>query len=426
MAGITPMRLALVGINHKSAPLEVRDKVSLSPEEIAIALETMRKHPAITECLILSTCNRTEILAVFAEDPARPEILTSFLSKWGGVEEEQLAPLTYTVQNEEAVEHIFRVCSGLESMVPGETQIVAQAKDAYTLCCASHCNGALLNRLLHCAFNVSKLVRSTTDIGRGSLSVATLACDLARQALDGLADRTAIVAGMGETGQLAAKHLVERGIGRLLVTNRTLEKAKEAAETLGADYFAFKQLRERIADADIVITAVHPKDYILSRKTIQETRSSQKVKDLVLIDLGVPRNIEPAVAKLGGVRLYNLDDLEDLVDTNRRLRSKERHRAIHIIRDEVQTFLIWYRSHLASPVIGELQSLYDRIRASEVATVQSDLTENQYKQVDAMTKSLVKKLLQHPILHLIDSAKQNDPHEAMRSIRDVFGLSEDD
>lgn len=418
------MHLVLVGLSHKTAPVSVRERVAFSPQDQEDALLRLRQHEDIEECLILSTCNRTEVLAVFRGGRVSPPLLLSFLAEQKAIPPEEIASHTYTFRDADAVEHLFRVCAGLDSMVVGETQITSQVKDAYSMCCSCRCNGPLLNRLLHCAFAVSKRVRSSTGISQGSLSVSFAACDLVQRILGKLESHTALLIGAGETGQLVARHLIERGIGNLQITNRTFGRAEDLAGSFGADAFPFEQLPERLAKVDVVVTATMADSYLLTREETEQAVADRN-SPLVCIDLGVPRDIDPDVQELDRVSLYNIDDLQDLVEANRLRRHTEIHKGFEIVGEERDNFVEWFKTHRAAPTIGELQKLIEEMRANEVETLRSALSENDFKLVDAVTRSLARKILQHPIVHLKEVARRDGSADEIRLIGDILGVHEE-
>lgn len=418
------MHLVLVGLSHKTAPISVREQVAFSPQDQEDALLRLRRLEDIKECLILSTCNRTEILAVFRDGRVSPSLLLDFLAEQKSIPREEIQAHAYSFGDADAVEHLFRVCAGLESMVVGETQITSQVKDAYSMCCSCRCNGPLLNRLLHCAFAVSKRVRSSTGISQGSLSVSFAACDLVQNILGKLESCSGLLVGAGDTGQLVARHLRERGIGDLQITNRTFSRAKEVAERFGAEAFQFEQLPERLAKVDVVVTAAMVDDYLLTREEIERAVANGS-KHLVCIDLGVPRDIDPKVGRLDRVSLYNIDDLQELVEANRLRRHKEIHKGHMIVAEERDKFVEWFKSHRAAPTIEELQKMLEQLRTTEVEPLRSVLHKKDFKLVDAVTRSLMKKILQHPIVHLKEAAREDGSVHKIRLIGDILGVHEE-
>jgi len=418
------MYLVLVGLSHKTAPVSVRERVSFSPQDQEDALLRLRQHQDIEECLILSTCNRTEILAVFRDREVSPRLLFSFLAEQKAIPQEEIEAHAYTFSDADAVEHLFRVCAGLDSMIVGETQITSQVKDAYSMSCSCRCNGPLLNRLLHCAFAVSKRVRSSTGISQGSLSVGSTACDLVQRILGKLDSCSALLIGAGETGQLVARHLIERGIASLLITNRTFARAKHLAESLGAQAFPFGELPDWLPKVDVVITATMADDYLLRRPDMDRAVANRSTP-LVCIDLGIPRDIDPEVQELDGVSLHNIDDLQDLVEANRLRRHTEIHKGFEIVREERDNFVEWFKTHRVAPTIEEIQKMVEELRTSEIESIKSVLSDSDYQLVDVVTRSLVRKILQHPILHLKEAARQDCSVNQIRLIGDILGVHEE-
>jgi len=418
------MHLVLIGLSHKTAPIAVRERVAFTPEDQETALLQLRKHEDVEECMILSTCNRTEILTVFRDGCISTDLPVGFLSKQKNIPMEELQEHIYIFTNADAVEHLFRVCAGLDSMVVGETQIASQVKAAYSMSCSCRCNGRLLNRLLHCAFSVSKRIRTSTDISKGSLSVSFSACDLIQRILGDLKEKTALLIGVGETGRLVARDLMERGIGGLRITNRTFQRAQELAGELGAEAFPFDRLQAQIGQADVLISATMAETHILTRTDFEKVVSSRP-NPLVCMDLGVPRDMDPRIGQLPNVSLYNIDDLQDLVEENRRKRHEEIHKGYIIVQEERENFVEWFRIHRAAPTIEELQKMLEQIRAAEMEPLKTALQSKDYEMVDLATKSLMRKILQHPILHLKEAAKQDDSIGQIRLIGDILGIHDD-
>ena len=418
------MHLVLIGLSHKTAPIAVRERVAFTPQDQETALLQLRKHEDVEECMILSTCNRTEILTVFRDGCTAPDLPVRFLSKQKNIPMEELKEHIYTFINADAVEHLFRVCAVLDSMVGGETQITSQVKDAYSMSCSCRCNGRLLNRLLHCAFAVSKRVRTSTDISKGSLSVSFSACDLIQKRLGDLKERTALLIGVGETGRLVGRDLVERGIGRLRITNRTFHRAQELAGELGAEAFPFDHLREQIVQADVLVSATMAETHILTKADFEQLVSDRS-NPLVCMDLGVPRDMDPHIGQLPNVLLYNIDDLQSIVEENRRKRHEEIHKGYSIVREERENFVDWFRTHRAAPAIEELKNMLEQLRAAEMEPLKTTLQSKDYEMVDLATKSLMRKILHHPILHLKEAARQEDPCGQIRLIGDILGIHDD-
>lgn len=415
------MQFILLGMSFKTAPISVRDAVAFSREEAASALAELRKHEQISECLILSTCNRTELLVVFSGENTDENFLLTFLAERRSVDPDELRKYIYSHSDGAAVSQLFHVCAGLDSMMLGESQIVSQVKEAYEVCCSVNCNGPFLNRLLNRTFGVSKRIRSVTGISRGSLSVSFAACDLAKRTLGELDDKCAMLIGAGETGQLTARHFTKRGIGRVLIANRTLENAETLAKRFDGEAVPMTDMVKRMTEADVVVTATGATDPVLTPEMIGEVLAKRQ-KALVLIDLGSPRDIDPAVGELQGAELHNIDDLERLVETNRKQRSAELEQCSNIVDEEVCEFTEWYKKHLASPVIAELHAHFERMRDYEIKPLADKLSTEDYGAVEEATRSMLFKMLRHPTVHLVEAAKQEDADQNMKSVCCILGL----
>ena len=419
------MHLALVGINHKTASVEVREKVAFGKERIARALATISTSKDIAECVILSTCNRTEIYGVFEDHKVGGELMRGFVAEYNQLCTADVDPFLYQLNDIEVVEHLFRVVSGIDSMVVGESQIAAQVKEAYSLATSARTNGVLTNKLFHMAFRVGKKIRSKTGIGEGMVSVSHVATHFAQKALDGLEGRRVLLMGAGETGQLTARHLRDHGSHKLTIVNRTAERARELAKEHHAETRDFAELAEAIADADVVISATASEKTVISFETVQQAVQGREIP-LVLIDLAVPRDIDPEVATLPGVRLFDMDALQAEVEANATARSSEAHKAKRMIRREAEKFMKWARELDATPMIIELQHHFEHIRQHELSELRGKLADDQFELVEAATRAMMNKLLHHPIVSVRHAAGEGDGEQVIRTIRTVLGLGKDE
>ncbi len=419
------MQFVLVGVSHKSAPVDIRDRLAFSRDESAQAILNLIKHDRISECLVLSTCNRTELLVVFNDQNRdAADFLVQFFAESRSFETEELNQYAYVYFDEDAIEHLFSVCSGLDSLALGETQIVSQIKDAYELCCTEHANGPFLNRLLHRSFGVSKRVRSATRIGQGSMSVSFVACDLAKQAFGDLNGKNAILVGAGEMGHLTARNLRKRGIENIHITSRSLDKAEKLAKEFGGKTFPGDELCDYMAQTDIVIAATSSPEYVLTEEIVGKAAQNRE-SEMVLIDLGVPRDIDPAAGNFENVLLYNIDDLDEIAESNRQQRSGELEKCREIINGEVACFKEWLQSYKATPIIAELQHHFEQIRANEIDRLGDKLSHDDFTAVETATRELMRKILRHPIVHLVEAAKEEHPVENMKSVCCVLGVHDE-
>jgi glutamyl-tRNA reductase len=404
--------------------VEIREKVAFTADRIAHALSSLQAQSCISECLILSTCNRTEIYTVFNEGCFEPDVLRHFVAEHNDLCCDDVAPYLYQLANRQAVEHLFRVVGGLDSMVIGENQIAAQVKEAYRYATTVKTTGPILNKLFHIAFRVSKKIRTQTGIGAGSLSVAQVACDLAEKIFKHLSERSVLLIGAGENSELTAKNLQGRGAKRLFITNRTGEKAEALAKRIGAKAVPYEDLVDTLGKVDIVITSTGAAEAIIRQEQIASVVSKRQVP-LFMIDMAIPRDIDPDVDELDNVFLYDMDALQQIVEESLKRRSVEAHKAKRIVDDEVEKFVAWHQGEKATPTIVEMQELFEQVRRAELEKIRDDLSSEQFEKIDGATKAMMNKVLYAPIHQLRKAAKKGDDRGLIKTIRSVLGLSEE-
>ena len=407
------MTLSLIGINHKTAPIEVRERVAISREELPGATRALAEVPGVTECMIVSTCNRVEILAaVDAPNANSPtDGLTSFLHRHFGLDPALLAPHLYEHRDQEAVRHLFRVAASLDSMVVGEPQILGQVKDAFAVARASGTVGGHLEHLLQGAFAAAKKVRSETEIGSNSVSIASVAVELARKIFGSLQGRTVFLVGAGKMSELAARHLVQQGAGAILVTNRTLERARRMAETFQGQVIPFGQLYEAASQADIVISSTGAPHAIFRREHGQEFLRRRRNRPMFFIDIAVPRDVDPEMGKLEGIFVYDIDDLQQVAAAHMAERSREATDAEALIEGEVERFHQRQLTVNVAPAIVALQHQAEEIRQAELKHAHArlgSLSAEQLAAVEALTRGLVNKFLHPPMQALKQAAREHD------------------
>jgi glutamyl-tRNA reductase len=422
------MRLACVGLNHKTASLELREKLAFSEGQVNEALLALKRHTNgggdsyIDQCVILSTCNRTEIYCVYNGDIFNPKVLGSFLSNRQGLSFEEIEPHLYSYEGLDAVDHLFRVASGLDSMIVGEHQIAGQIKKAYYQTVACQVDGTFINKLFHAAFRVSKQVRTETKIGLGSTSVSQSACDYAQKTFGDLSEKTALVIGAGETSELAAKHLKERGIGRLIIVNRTFMRAQDLAKKLEVQFAVWESLSETLAKADIVVSATSAPHAILDADTVRPI-AEKRTQPLILIDLAVPRDIAAETRGFPNVALFNLDDLQSHIETNLERRHAEKAKAMKFIDEAKGEFAAWHQTQQLTPTIAELRAQAEKIRMGELSKLDGQLPPEVFDKVDKMTKSIINKLLHNPIITLKQAATTGVDRKAVEDmVRALMGI----
>lgn len=402
------MTLALIGVNHKTAPIGLRERIAISREDLPEVTRALAAMQGVTECMIVSTCNRVELLAAVES----PEVdLTGFLHQYFGLDPALLAPHIYEQRDQEAVRHLFRVAASLDSMVVGEPQILGQVKEAFAVARASGTIAGQLEHLLQSTFAAAKKVRSETEIGSNSVSIASVAVDLARKIFGSLQGRTVFLVGAGKMSELAARHLVQQGAGAILVTNRTQERARRMAEAFQGRVIPFDQLYQVASDADIVITSTGAPHPIFRREHGQAFLHRRRNRPMFFIDIAVPRDVDPEINKLEGIFVYDIDDLQQVAAAHMAERSREAGDAEAMIAAEVERFHQRQRTVNVAPAIIALQRKAEEIRQGEMLRIQArlgTLTAEQAAAVEALTRGLVNKFLHPPMQALKQAAREED------------------
>ena len=401
----------LLGINHNTAPIEVRERLAISPSRLADATRALAHQPGIREALILSTCNRVELLTV--QDAAQSENpgTLNFLNDYLSIPATDLKPHLYEFREREAVRHLFRVASSLDSMVVGEPQILGQVKAAYTTGREVGAVASTLEGLLQRAFTVAKRVRSETQIGSSSVSIASVAVDLARKIFDSLEGKTVLLVGAGKMSELAARHLIQQGAASILVANRTQSRAEQIAKDFNGQVIPFDHLYEQADRADIVITSTGAPQKIFGRSHGQHFLQRRRNRPMFFIDIAVPRDVDPGMNDVEGCFVYDIDDLQQVAQANLADRSREAEAAEGIVTGEVDKYLQRLQSLNAVPVIQSLQQYAEAMRQAELRRSQSrlaTLTPEQREAVEALTRSLTAKFLHHPLTGIREAARQGD------------------
>ncbi|MCU1259750.1 MAG: glutamyl-tRNA reductase [Bryobacterales bacterium] len=419
------MKLLLTGVNHKTAPVEVRERLAFSDTAIPTALDALKNGNGIAEVLILSTCNRVEI-TVAAQDDADPQAaIDSFLVEARRISSHSLGPQLYRFEGREAIQHLFRVAASLDAMVVGEPQILGQMKSAYALSKSAGVMNGLLESVMSRAFSVAKRVRSETGIGQMAVSVSYAAVELARKIFGTLTNRTVMLVGSGKMSELAARHLRRSGASHIFVTNRTHSRAEEMARLFDGTVVDYLRFTSMLPEVDIVITSSGAPHYILTKEEMQRAIGVRKNKPMFLIDIAVPRNIEPAVNKVDNVFLYDIDDLQGVVNSNLAERQKEAQRAEGIVAEEVDRMLARLKVQEVAPTIVTLQEHWEQIRAMETAKFlrkPGAFTGEQLEAVDALTRSIVNKLAHAPISELRRQAAHPEGAHVIDALRKLFRL----
>ncbi len=420
------MHLFLLGVSHRTAPVELREKLDFSSRDLGAAVEALATRASAAESVVLSTCNRSEIY-VASGDPAQArEELVQFLSEYHAMPPEAFTPHLFTYEDAEAAAHLFRVAAGLDSIVVGEPQILGQVKDAFEAAADRRCTGPMLSKLFHWSFGVGKRVRTETALGEGAVSVSFAAVALARKIFGKLDGRRVLVVGAGEISTLTAQHLRGQGVGDIAITSRTAAHAEELATSVGGRTVPWEGLIRALGGADIVITATGSQRPIITRAQLEAVTGRRK-DPLFIIDIAVPRDVEQAVGDIEQVFLYNVDDLQTIVQENISRRSAEIEQAEVIVRDEVGKFTAWQRSRGAVPTIVALRQRFESIRKAELQRLEGKLgalPPDARARVDEITRLIVEKLLLEPTNQLKALPDEETQVAYTEAVNRVFGLRE--
>jgi glutamyl-tRNA reductase len=421
------MKLCITGLNHRTAPVEVREQLAFDERSLGAALADLVARPGISEGLILSTCNRVEVSVASGDSVDPGAVIERFLAERRGVDPAALAPFLYRYEDADAIRHLFRVASSLDSMVVGEPQILGQLKAAYAAAKAQGAVGGWLEAILTRAFSVAKRVRTETGIGENPVSVSSTAVDLARQIFGSLAERRVMVIGAGKMAELAVKHLRSAGVQRIYVTNRTLERARAMAEAFQGVIVEYDRFLEALPEMDIVLTSSGAPFYLLRKDQMRRVIEARRHRPMFLIDIAVPRNVDPAVNELDNVFLYDIDDLARVADANLGERRKRAELAERIIEEEVQRMVARLKAREVAPTIVSLQERLEQIRQAELARYRSrlgPLTPEQEEALEALTRGILNKFAHGPMTELRRQASQPEGVQTIELIRRMFRLDD--
>ncbi len=415
------MQLIALGLNHETAPIELREKAAFSPDSVGDALSDLSGSAGFSEATILSTCNRTEIYCGHEEiDRNR---LVGWLSEYSGFHSEELTRCTYMHPNEHAVKHAFRVASGLDSMVLGEPQILGQMKDAFLHASNAGTTGKVFNRLFQHTFSVAKQVRTDTSIGENPVSVAYAGVSLASRVFTSLSEQTVLLIGAGETIELVARHLKQQKVRNMIVANRSVDRAKTLAAEVGCEAIALAEIPNYLASADIIVSSTASTLPILGKGAVEVAIQKRKHRPMFILDLAVPRDVEPEVSKLRDVFLYTVDDLKSVVEQNRDLRQKAADDAENIIDLQVVRFMRWMRSLESEPTIRSFRQKIEQIRQTELDKAQMKIAKGEApeKVLEQLARDLSNKFAHHPSQQLKQADADGSPG-LVSAAKKLFGL----
>ena len=421
------VNLILVGVNHKTTPVEIREKLAFTKGKIEESVDHLFNFPDIIEHTILSTCNRVEIYARANCQDSAIKSIKQFICDFHELSLVELEGHFYSYRNKEAVEHLFRVSSSLDSMILGEAQILGQVKEAYSLARDLRSTGLVLNQLFEKAFSIAKKVREETGIAERSVSISSAAVELAQKIFDDLENHTVMLVGTGEMAELAAKHLISYGVKTVYVTSRTYERAANLARMLNGSALDFEAFKNELHRADIVITSTSAPNFIIKKEIVEKAIHERKNKPIFFIDIAVPRDIEPDVNDLENVYLYDIDDLHVVVSANIKEREKEVENAMNFISQEVTKFNNWVGALDAVPTIIEIRKKAENIRKQEIEKTLkkiSHLSEDDKELLRQMSSSMINKILHKPTIKLKQKTQSEDGHVYLKAIRHLFHLDD--
>jgi glutamyl-tRNA reductase len=424
---MTAMHIIVVGLNHKTTPVAWRERLHFPTATLEEPLEKLAQYIEGGERVILSTCNRVELYGHVQHLAHGSSRLQQFLSDYHGIGADTLTPYLYSHHGEAALRHLFRVVSSLDSLVIGEPQIAAQVKEAFTLARRASATGAVFNQVFERAFAVAKRVRTETRIGEHAVSVSYAAVELAKKIFHDLSAKTVLILGAGEMSELTALHLTSHGVSKLMVANRTLEHAMNLANRLHGHGVPLAELPTYLHKADIIVSSTGSSEVIVSKADVQSALKLRKNRPMFFIDIAVPRDIDPAVHELANVYLYDIDDLQHVVEENRKVREREAALAETIITREVEDMLQWFDEQQVVPAVIRLRRKAESIRHQELEKLFSKLgpvSESERQAIEAMSSSIINKLLHTPIVRLKQESQAKGGGRYLQALRHLFSLDD--
>jgi glutamyl-tRNA reductase len=415
------MNIFCTGINHRTAPIDIREQLWFSPEEARKFLVKLRQQ-SIAECVLISTCNRTELFYVTKDSSSDIASLWRSLAAFKGIDGKAQEDHFYTLTSLHAVRHLLKLASGIDSMVLGDVQVLNQIKNSYTLAQEAGCTGTILHRVFEQALHMGKRARTETEIGEGAVSVGYASAELAAKIFGDLSERTALLIGAGETGELTAKHLHGNNLKQLFITNRTHERAVELSNRLTATPVDYNSFRQLLPEVDIVITSVATDDHILTSSDFRYAMKARNNRPLVVIDLGVPRNVDPTSSSIDNLFLHDIDGLQHIVTQNLSRRKKEISGVQRIILQELIQFEQWEQSRALTPTLQDLQRRFEEIRSLEVERVHARFSPDVNEEVTMITKRIINKILHTPMANIRSGSRQKEMQKVISQLRFLFGL----
>ena len=421
------MKILVIGLNHKTADVEIRERLAFNGPKLEEGIFGLREIPEVKEVALLSTCNRAEIYSCVDDSYSASENIKKFLSDFHGMQRNDFEKALYVITDSDAVRHVLRVASSLDSMVVGEPQILGQIKDTFDFALSKKTTGVLLNRLMKKAISTAKRVRTETRIAENAVSISFAAVELAKKIFTDLSGKSFMLLGAGEMAELAARHLVGNGVTDVKVVNRTYDRGCELAKEFNGKPVRFEDFLQELANTDIIICSTGAPTYVLYKEQMQKVLKERKHRPVFIIDISVPRNIDPEINKIDGVYLYDVDDLQGVVETNMLERKKEAERAEKIIDEEVEKFLKWMSSLDSVPTIVALRQKAEEVKTEEFEKFKNkfpELDDEKIKAVEYLATAIINKLIHPPTVALKEDTEDRD--ELIAMIKKLYGINGDD
>lgn len=419
------MHIIAIGLNYRTAPVEIREKVSFNDSELSEAMRVLKEQKSVLENVIVSTCNRTEIYAVVDQLHTGRYYVKAFLAEWFNISKEELSPYLTIYEHDAAIEHLYRVVSGLDSMVLGETQILGQVRSSFLTAQGQGATGTVFNQLFKEAVTLAKRAHHYTDIGANAVSVSYAAVELGKKIFGNLSQKHVLILGAGKMGELAAKNLSGSGVGNVTVINRTKEKAEALAQRFEGNARSFEDLAGALLEVDIVISSTSATEYVITKETMKEVEKLRKGRPIFMVDIAVPRDLDPSLSELETVFLYDIDDLEGIVEANLQERQKAAETIEIMIEAAVVEFKTWIGTLGVVPVISALRQKALNIQSETMKSIERklpNLTERERKVLNKHTKSIINQLLKDPILSAKELAGQKDAEESLQLFMKIFDI----
>ncbi|MBU8879588.1 glutamyl-tRNA reductase [Bacillus sp. FJAT-29790] len=421
------MHIVVVGLNYKTAPVEIRERLTFNPSQLKDAMHRLKNKKSILENVILSTCNRTEIYAVVDQLHTGRYYIKEFLSEWFNIEKEEFSPYLFIHEQDGAMDHLFNVACGLNSMILGETQILGQVRSSFLDAQEENTIGTVFNQLFKQAVTLAKRAHSETDIGANAVSVSYAAVELAKKIFGSLENKHVLILGAGKMGELAIQNLHANGASKVTVINRTFEKAQDLASRYEGVAKELKELQCALIDADILISSTGAKDFVVTKENMVNVEKMRKGRPLFMVDIAVPRDLDPKLAELDSVFLYDIDDLEGIVEANLQERKKAANIIQLMIEEEIVEFKQWLNLLGVVPVISALREKALAIQAETMTSIERklpNLSDRDIKVLNKHTKSIINQLLKDPILQAKELAGSKDADRSLELFVKIFNIEE--